>query len=474
MILIIAMLIVFVVKSLDFLYLFQTKEYRLDRILSFFKEKNIFNIVYLRKIRIPGISLRNILITQGIIFNILPLYIFLRNLNSIVLTIFFILMPVIALLTMFLGMLLSEIPVQIYRKILIIKATQKVRDSKAVFIGITGSFGKTSTKEFLFQILAQKYKVEKTEKNINSDIGIAISVLKNLKKDTEFFITEIGAYKKGEIKSACEIIKPKYGILTGIGNQHLSLFGSKKKLSEAKSELLQALAKEGKVYVNKDIERVEEICKKTKAKKFFFSSKQKADISLKSYKLENNLTKAEIIFNDVPWVIKTRLLGLHNLDNLLPCIALANDLGVEKDKIIKAVRTLRPVIGRLSQEKGPNSSTILNDSYNSNVEGFLAAIEVVNQLQYRKKIIISRGLIELAVEKKSSYQKIVYRLAQNNLTLLTTDELFKKFDSNNLVIVFRNEDRLVDYLMKMVNKDSLIVSEGRFEAKTINALITNN
>lgn len=464
----------YILKSLDFVYLFQIKEYRLDRILSFFKEENLFKLLYQRIPRLPAKSLRNFFIVQGIAFNTVPLYLLLQNLNWFLTVLILILTPFLALLTMLLGIVLTEIPVQIYRKILITKAKQKVKDSKTIFIGITGSYGKTSVKEFLYQILSQQFKASKTEKNINSDIGIAISVLKNLKKDTQFFIVEIGAYKKGEIKSVCEIIRPKYAILTGIGNQHLALFGSKRNLIEAKTELLQAVSKDGIVYINKDIQRVEEIAKKTSAKKIYFSTRQKADIFLKSYKEENNMTKSEIILNDVSWIIETHLLGIHNLQNLLPCIAIASDLGIEKEKIIKAINDLNPIKGRLSLEKGPNDSTILDDSYNSNVEGFLASIEVTNSMEQRNKIIISRGLIELGSEKKSSYQRIVDKLHKTNLNLLTTDELFKRFDSNNHVLTFNSEAKLLDYLLKISDKETLVLIEGRFESRTLSMILANS
>src|SRR3989344_501533 len=200
MILTILGIFIFTLKSLDLLYLFQTKEYRLDRILSFFREENILKILYFRMIRMPAITIRNLLIAQGIFFNIIPLYLLLKPLSSTLVLAFLIFSPILALLTMLLGTLLSEIPVQIYRRLIIFRARQMVKSSNAVFIGITGSYGKTSTKEFLYQILSQKFKVAKTEKNYNSDIGVSLSILKYLKPETEYFIVELEAYKIGEIK----------------------------------------------------------------------------------------------------------------------------------------------------------------------------------------------------------------------------------------------------------------------------------
>lgn len=450
MILIIAVLFIFVLKSFDLLYLFQIKEYRMDRIVSFFKEENLYKILYLRAIRMPAITFRNLLIGQGIFFNIIPLYVILKDLNPALLFTVLLLTPVIALLTMLIGLLLSEIPVRIYRKLIILTARQKVKNSKAVFIGITGSYGKTSTKEFLFQILAQKYKVEKTEKNFNSEIGVALSILKSLKSDTDFFIVEIGAYKKGEIKAACKIIRPRYGILTNIGNQHLSLFGSRKNLIEAKSELLESLPTEGTAYISKDIKEWRYFSDKTKANKKYFS------------------------LDDIPDDIKINLPDKHTLQNLLPCIVLASDLGIDKNTVLKIIMNLKPIKGRLSLDKGPNGSTILNDSYSSNVDGFIAAITTANQMDFSQKLIMSRGLIELGEEKTSSYQRIMEAINKSELKLLTTDDLFKNIDSKNKVVDFRGEDELLEYIIKKADKNTLIVVEGRFEPKTLSVLIANN
>ncbi|OGK26171.1 hypothetical protein A2954_04250 [Candidatus Roizmanbacteria bacterium RIFCSPLOWO2_01_FULL_37_12] len=449
--LLIAGLTVYLLKSLDFIYLFQTKEYRVDRIMSFLNEENFLSLLYFRKIRMPGISLRNLLITQIIFLNSLLFTFFLLNQSQLNLLIFLLLTPPTAFLTMLLGVFISEIPVQIYRKKIIQQAKIKVAASDTVFIGITGSYGKTSTKEFLYQILSQKYKVAKTDKNNNSEIGVAISILKNLKPDTEYFIAELGAYRKGEIKATRELIHPKYGILTGIGNQHLGLFGSKENLLQAKAELLESLAKEGIAYINKDIKEWKYFADKTRVKKVFYSIK------------------------NLPFEIKTNLPGKHNLQNLLPCIALASHLGITKEQIQRVLINLKPVAGRLSFDKGINGSTILNDSYNSNIEGFSSAIETAQILKnFSKKLIMSRGLIELGVEKKQSYQTIINILYKTDLTLITTDNLFKSLDTKNKVRLFNNESLILNYIKEVMDNKTLLVVEGRFEPDTLHILFANN
>ena len=169
--------------------------------------------------------------------------------------------------------------------------------------------------------------------------------------------------------------------------------------------------------------------------------------------------------------IKKNLLGKHNLQNLLPCIALALQLGVEKSLILKVIKNLKPIPGRLSQKKGLNQSTLLNDSYNSNVDGFITAINTAKQMNFAHKLILSRGLIELGEEKTTSYQKIIATINKSGLTLLTTDNLFKRLDGKNKVIYFQNEKQMLNYIKKIADKNTLIVIEGRFERKTLEILL---
>ena len=441
-------LIVFTLKSLDFIYLFQTKEYRLDRFFVFLREEDLLKLLFGRRIRMPGATIRNLLILQLVLLNTILFTLWFSDMSLIQLLIGLLLSPVFALATIFIGVVLSDVPVQAYRKRIISQARVKIQKSKTIFIGITGSYGKTTTKEFLFRILSQKFKVAKTDKNYNSDIGVAISVIKNLQKDTDYFIAEIGAYRKGEIKTVCDLIKPKYGILTGIGNQHLSLFGSKKSLLEAKAELLESIPHGSMVFINDDIKD-----------KRFFSNKTKAKIVY--YSLKN-----------LPFAFKTNLPGEHIRQNLLPCILLAQDLGVEKSVILKAIKNLKPVANRLVKSTGVNNAAILDDSYNSNVGGFMAAIETANDMNYRQKFILSRGLIELGDEKQASYRKIIDRLKRSKLALLTTDRLFKDpVFADNQVILFPDEAKLLNYIKAKADKNTLLIIEGRFEAKTLKELL---
>ncbi len=382
--------------------------------------------------------------------------------------IFIIISSFIAITTTFIAIGLSNIASFIFRSAIICIAKQKIKNSKAIFIGVTGSFGKTSVKEFLHHILSKKYIVASTPKNYNSDIGIALSVMRSLKKDTHFFIAEMGAYRIGEITKCCEFTQPVYGILTGIGNQHLDLFGSQTNLIRAKFELIKSLPEKGKAYIHIDSLPAEAFKIPLEAKRCYYSIQKKADVTASSIAYSDKRLHANIMYKKIRFDIYTKLLGTHNIANLLPCIALAHDLGVPKKDIEDAMRTLEPVQHRLSMSYGVNGSTILDDSYNSNVDGFIAAVRVADTLPFGKKIVITRGLIELGKEKKSSYMRIVKAIqaSSSRITLYTTDTLFSSFDKKNCIAVFPTEDILMKRLTTEADKNTLIVLEGRFSPNT--------
>ena len=456
-------------KSIDFIYLFQTKEYRFDRIRVLFSDENIFYVFFGRSPRLPAKSARNFLIFFQTAVILLLLGLILIALPIIYAFVFLIFSPVIAFLLTSSSVITTGFFARLKRNSLIKLAQEKLINSKTIFIGITGSYGKSTTKEFLYLILSGKFKVAKTEQNMNSDVGVAISIIKNLSKDTEIFITEMGAYKKGEIKSICNLVHPTFGIVTALGNQHLELFGSKKNLVAAKQELLLALPTFGKAYVNSDTPEYGQMIKTIKSKISSFSLIKKADIVAKDIKSKDGYLMAKIVYKKTDFPIKTKLFGFHNIMNILPCVGLAYDLGISKFKIIEAVNNLQPFNKRLSFDKGINDATIIDDSYNSNVEGFIAAINLAAQFRKKTKFLISRGIIELGKEKNSSYKRILKKLDKSDLRLLTTDKLFANLDKTH-VKFFLNEKDLFNFVKDSANKNTLLIIEGKFPAGFINNL----
>lgn len=465
-------LIVGFLKSLEFIYIWQIKEYRLDRFFSYLKEAGWLRVLYLTQPHKAAISLRNLLISllNALLFIVLGI-VTVQIKQSIVFTI------ILIVIAPFFGLLVTSITVfatsllsTLKRKSIIKKAEVKVRTSNTVFIGITGSYGKTTTKELLYNLISTNYRVAKTQGTVNTDIGIAMAVNTYLKKDTQYFITEIGAYKRGEITKAAQVIPLSYAILTAIGNQHLDLFGSHENLLEAKLELFHALKPGGKAYISKDINTYQKVSSQFK-NLISFSVKNKADIYAKNITHDNAGLHADVIYGAKKIRVACKLLGIHNLSNLLPAIAIALDLGMGEREVEMAIQALKSVKNKLSPHNGINNSFVISDAGNSNVEGFIGAIKTVVDFPQTKKIILSKGIIELGPEKESSYLRILNALEKTKITLFTTDRLFKKLSKSNKIFLYNNEEQIIAKIRKEANSQTLILIEGKFTPHIINNLI---
>ncbi len=467
----IGVLIAVFAKALNYIYLFQIKEYRFDRFFSTLKEREIVQTFWNTDFLLPAKKIRNFVIASIILTILVVFYLFFNNISVLTTLIILSFLPLISLALVYLLVFLTSLPVAVYRNRIIEIAKEKVGQSQAVFIGITGSYGKTSTKEFLYQILRKKYRVAETEANMNSDIGIALSIIKNLKNDTQFFIAEIGGYRLGEIKKVVDIIKPQIAVLTAIGNQHLDLFGSKENLIAGKKELLLSLTKQGKIYLNKDTVPYKQIFHNLKSPICLYSITEKADIYAQNMKESAAVITTNVFYKNQVFNVSLSLIGKHNISNLLPCMAIAYDLGLNNKQITEAVTDLKPVEKRLALKKGVNLSTIIDDSYNSGVNGFIEAIKVSQNFSKKKRIIISKGIIELGKEKQISYSEILGEIKKTNLKLYTTDPLFKKLDRNNRVVLFKTEKEIAKKLIPLLDKKALLIIEGKFTNKFIDLII---
>ena len=299
---------------------------------------------------------------------------------------------------------LTNIPAKIYQQFIIQKAKQKIKNhSDLLVIGITGSYGKSSTKEFLAQILASKFKVLKTPANFNTAIGIAKTILKDLKKEHQIFVCEMGAYKKGEIKSLCDIVKPKIGLITGLNEQHQALFGSLENTISAKFELIEALPKTGLAIFNGYNKYCLEMSKKAK----------KMGRGVKVAKKEKNN-------------LKINFAGEYFLENIHMAKAVAEELGIESKEITQLVKKIKPPAQTMQIFK-KNGLILIDSTYNSNPQGVLAGLEHLKTYS-GKKIFVFQPIIELGKASAELHQKIGKKAGEIcDLVILTNKNFYKDF-----------------------------------------------
>jgi len=459
------------IKGIHLIYVFQIKEYRFDRIISMYRESGWLNTLYDANVKRPALTLRNIL-NVGLLISFLLisfLYIFESRLAYQFAFYSLIISPFLALFIVSIIVSITSIPSGIVRKLLIMRARIKIKKTNAIFIGVTGSFGKTSVKEYLYHILSTKYKVAKTDNNMNTDVGIAKCINNNLTKDTEIMIIEAGAYKAGEIKSAVGYIPFSAGILTGLGNQHLDLYGSREALIKEESSLLYSVLKTNQVYINSTVPNIESLLNDLPGCQKYGHAD--ADISAKEVMVTPLGTTAKVEIGNLEFNLKTNLLGKHAILNLLPCIGLAHDLGMNFDEIFTAVNSISQIPGKLSLHKGAHGATFIHDGATSNVDGFLSAIDVLKIFPSENQIIITQGIIELGVEKSASYSKISHQLKDTKIKLFTTDQSFDKKNKSNQIITLNDVSSLIDLVLKKINKDSVVLIEGKFADTDLSRLL---
>ena len=281
-----------------------------------------------------------------------------------------------------------------------VKAISKLKKLDIPVIGITGSYGKTSTKNFLNDILSVKYNVFATPKSFNTPYGLMNSINNHLDKFTDLFIAEMGAFKIGEIRQNCNLVHPKYGIITTIGKAHLDTFKSQKNIQKGKFELVEALPENGLAILNHDDEyQVNYKIKNPVKVKWIGIDSLDVDLHAKNIKVTNMGTTFECKFknDDNIYKFQTKLLGKHNIYNILEGILLGYELGLTIGELQRGVSSIKPVEHRLELKKY-GDITLIDDAYNSNPVGSKRALEVLSLME-GTKIIVTPGMIELGSEQ---------------------------------------------------------------------------
>ena len=287
------------------------------------------------------------------------------------------------------------------------QAQTKLKQMKNLkIIGITGSYGKTSSKNILGDILNIKYNALPTPRNLNTPNGLIMTVNNHMDKFCDIFIAEMGAYVRGEIDELCRLVKPKYGILTTIGTAHLESFGSEENIIKGKFELIESLPSDGFAVLNGDDPKQVNYDLKNKVRKIWIGIKNKdADVLATNIKCSNKGTSFDVKFkdDDKKYHFETKLLGNHNVYNILAGIACGREFDIDIDDLIKAVANVKPVEHRLELKKLGNFYQI-DDAYNSNPVGAANACEILGMMP-GLKVVVTPGMIELG-DKEDYYNKI--------------------------------------------------------------------
>ena len=281
------------------------------------------------------------------------------------------------------------------RKGFCIKAKKKLKEIPNLkVIGITGSYGKTSTKYVINTILSQKYNTLMTPESYNTTMGVVRTINEKLTSLHQLFICEMGAKYVGDIKEITDIVEPTYGVLTAIGPQHLDTFKSLENVKKTKLELVDSLPEDGIAFVNWEDENIRNSNITKNVVKFGLS--KEADYYATNINITERGSNFDVVIpGKAPIKIRTRLLGDLNVLNVVGAVAIADKLGLSENEIKAGAKYIRPVPHRLELKQNANGSIIIDDAYNSNVKGANMALEVLKSFVDKKRILITPGIVEL-------------------------------------------------------------------------------
>lgn len=380
-------------------------------------------------------------------------------------------------------------------------ARKRIQTLRPKVIGITGSYGKTSTKYILHQILSQKFNTLMTPDSYNTPMGVTKVIRGELTAAHEVFIVEMGAYRRGDIRELCQLASPEIGILTAVGMQHLERFKSIETIAKTKYELIESLPADGLAVFNCDNDIVAGLADKTDDKQVIRYAVDADNAALTASNVRHteagleftvychaeecggqapalrrgktNNGQAPALQVDGEIEMRTRLLGRHNVSNILAATSVALACGMELEEIRDAVAKVEPVPHRLQLSAGAGGVTIIDDSFNANPVGAKAALEVLDDFGRApnggKKVLVTPGMVELGEQEYEENRRFGERAAQvcdrvilvgRNQTAPILEGLKTANYPKDRVSIAANLAEVKDYLAKLLKPGDVVLFEN--------------
>ncbi|WP_313803984.1 UDP-N-acetylmuramoyl-tripeptide--D-alanyl-D-alanine ligase [Cytobacillus sp.] len=348
-------------------------------------------------------------------------------------------------------------------------------------VGITGSNGKTTTKDIMANLLSLKYKVQKTEGNFNNEIGLPLTIL-GLETDTEMAVLEMGMSSRGEIDFLTRLARPEAAIITNIGESHLLDLGSREGIAEAKLEIVNGLQDNGLLVYYGDepllTERLEDLDKTFVTKTFGRNTRN----DLYPVDIEQNDTGSSFVINASEKTFFLPVLGTHNVLNAMAAMAVADFFGIPYEKMNDGFSGLKLTNMRTELLQGKMGEKIINDAYNASPTSMYAAIELIAHLPgYKNKILVLGDMLELGPEEEEFHRKMGESIDANKIDYVFTFGNLGKYIAEgakaslpaNRVFAFTEKQPLIDELRKLVNEETIILvkaSRGMRLEEVVSAL----
>lgn len=335
-------------------------------------------------------------------------------------------------------------------------------------VGITGSVGKSTTKEVSAEVLNQKYQTLKNPGNLNNEIGLPLTIL-SLTEDHQRAVLEMGFYVPGEIKFLCDIAKPQVGVVTNIGTVHAERAGTQEAIAEGKSELVQALppAPDGVAILNYDDPRVRKMAAKTDARIFYYGLDPRAELWADNVEgLGLDGIRLRLHFRNETQYLRIPLIGRHSVHTVLRAAALGLVEDLTWEEIVNGLRTGRAQL-RLVAVRSAKGALILDDTYNASPESTIAALNLLEELD-GNKIAVLGDMLELGQYEYEGHRMVGGRAAEvvNELVVVgkraeTIARTAQKIGlSGKKISEFENSQQTVDFLSDRLNANDVVLVKG--------------
>ena len=295
-------------------------------------------------------------------------------------------------------------------------ARRRLAEVSPVVVGVTGSFGKTSTKFAVAGLLGPPGEVLATPSSYNTPLGVCRALNELLTPGHRFLVVEMGAYAEGDVRELCELVRPTVGVLTAIGPAHLERFGSLEAIRRAKYELIEALPPTGVAVMNCDDPEVRALADHTTGVavvRYGVTEQARATVTAEAVTVTGRGMELEIVDRrtDERLAARTRLLGSHAVGHVLAGVAVATSLGRPLADLAAPIASLSPVEHRLQIIEGTGGITVIDDAYNSNPSGAAVALEVLADMPGRRKVVVTPGMVELGDEQFEANRSLGRRAA---------------------------------------------------------------
>ena len=457
------------ILTLCFIYFFKIPTYLIflytliTLMLLSTQKDNIIPLKYTNRIKRSYLTFYSLSLIVLLVF-----YYSFNKSNYIYLLFNIILLLCLSVIVSIVMILLSPIEYRIKKKYALKAKVTLLENKKLKTIGITGSYGKTSTKNILNTILSSKYSTLATPKSYNTPMGISNCVNNEKMYLYDYFIAELGIDEVKGMDKLLDIVQPDYAIITSIGPMHLKTLKSIDKITNEKMKLATFVSHDGFIVLNNDNRYIREFDKaKLKGKVITVGIDNDADIMAKNIVYTSTGSSFDVVTNNNTFNVTLPLLAKHNITNALCAIALSINLGVDIEKIKISLSSIKQVPHRLETNR-KNNHLFIDDSYNSNYEGFSNALDVLSSF-HDKRILITPGLIELGKYNREYNYKIAEKIVKScdevilvknkssmhikerirdlsTMSIVEVDSFFdatryikKEYDDDNAVILIEND-----------------------------------